>query len=217
MLFFALAALVAWRVLFHDEKGGALRCAGENGDEIRVAPGRDELLGAVDAVAGDLARTVGHGVGLGLEGGDVAARVGLGHRVGHERLAGGDLAEPLLFLLLGGADHDGVGPELDGEEGGGDPQADFGHLPRHHAAVPRPAAQAAVNLRDHQQLQADLGAQHFPDDLLRKDLLAVELENFFLGQQPFFQLGHRVQNHLLRLGVQPGQRPVGGSALGIHV
>jgi hypothetical protein len=39
----------------------------------------------------------------------------------------------------------------------------------------RPAAQAAVGLRDHQQLQADLRPQHLADDVFGEDLLAVEI------------------------------------------
>jgi hypothetical protein len=139
------------------------------------------LLVAVDAVAGDAAGGVRHRLGLGLEGGDIAARVRFGDRIGHEGLACGDLAEPFALLILGRPDNDGVGPQLDGEESRGDAEANLGHFAGNRATVARPATQAAVGFRNHQQLQTDLGPQHLTDDVLGEDLFAVEFEDARLG------------------------------------
>ena len=73
----------------------------QNGDEIGLSAGGYEVFVAVDAIADDLAGSVGYGLGLGLDSGDVAAGIRLRDRIGDQRLTGSDLAKPFLLLLLG--------------------------------------------------------------------------------------------------------------------
>ena len=96
-------------------------------------------------------------------------------------LPSASLAEPLLLLRVGAADQDGVGAQMDGEEAGGDAEADLAHLLGDRGDVAGAAAQAAVLLGDEEQLQADLGSEQLADDVLGEDLVCVALRGSSRG------------------------------------
>ena len=73
------------------------------------------------------------------------------------------------------AHKDRIGAQVDGEEAGGDAQADLGQLLRDRRYVAGAAAQTAVFFGYEEQLQADLGSQQLADDILGEDLLRVQL------------------------------------------
>src|ERR1019366_5944977 len=93
-----LAALEPRRAGRHQERGDALgtRPAGPGEEEADVGPGavRDEDLLAID----DVVVTVAHGLGPEVPG--IRPGVGLGQPETAQRLTRGDLAQPVLLLLL---------------------------------------------------------------------------------------------------------------------
>ena len=93
-----LAALEPRRARRHQERGDTLgaRPAGAGEEEADVGPGavRDEDLLAVD----DVVVTVAHGLGPEVPG--IRPGVGLGQPEAAKRLTRGDLAQPVLLLLL---------------------------------------------------------------------------------------------------------------------
>ena len=181
--------------LLDDEEGGAFRRVGEHGEEVGVAAVGDELLAAVDGVADDGAVVAGDRRGRGLEALEVAAGLRLGDPVGHDGAFFGQLAEPLLFLLVGGAHQDGVGAQVDGQEGRRHAQADLGHLFGDRRDVAGAAAHAAELFGDEEQLQADLGAEQFADGFFREGLVRVPLPQFLRRQHALTYLREQIEHH----------------------
>src|SRR6476620_7584123 len=95
--------------------------------EVRAATVGDERLGAVD----DPVVPVPHGGGLQV--GEVGTAAGLGHADAGEQLAGAELREPALLLLVGGEVHevrrDDVGVDADAARQG---HVDLGQLLGEH-------------------------------------------------------------------------------------
>ena len=107
----------------------------------------------------------------------------------------GQLAEPLLLLLVGGAHQDGVGAQMDGQEGGGHAQADLGHLLGDRRDVAGAAAHAPVLLGDEEQLQADLGPEQLADGFFGEDLLCVPLAQLLRRQHALPDLREQIEDH----------------------
>ena len=61
-------------------------------------------------------------------------------------------SSPFLFLRVGGTHQDGIGAEVDGQEGRRHAQADLGHLFGHRRDVSSAAAHAPVLLGDEEKL-----------------------------------------------------------------
>lgn len=205
VLLLAFALIESLCALLDDEKGRAFGGFGQQGNEIGITAGGDELLVAVDPVAGDFSGVIGYRIGRGLQGGQIAAGIRLGHRIGHQGIAVGDGAQPFLFLLFGTPFQQRIGAQLDRKETGSNTQAYFGHLAGDGAAVSRTAADAAIFLRNENQLQTDFGTQHLADLFFRENIQFVELLNFLLGEHFLFQIPDRIQDHFLCAGIQTSQ------------
>ena len=196
VLLLRLAGAEARHVLLDDEEGRAVGRLGEYRQEVGIAAVGDELLVAADAVAGDGAVVADDRSGGGGESGEVAARLGLGDRVGDDGALLGKPAQPLLLLLVGAAHQDGVGPQVDDEEPGADAEADLAHLLGDGGHVAGAAAHAAVLLGYEQQLQTDVGSQQLADDLLGEDLLGVPFADLLGRQHALTDLREEVENDL---------------------
>ena len=153
-----LAGDEAGRPLFHREEGGTFGRHGQHGVQRRDSAVRNELLGAVDLVTFDFT-VLHHPLGLGADGGKLAAGQGLGNRVRDNQALVADALKPMIALLLGGPHHDGIGAKEDGEERGGHAQIQAGHGLGHAVHVVRRPAETAQILGDEEQVHADIWAQ----------------------------------------------------------
>ena len=190
----ALPGVNPGRPLLDDEERRSFGSLSEDGEEVGVAAVGDELLVSGDPIAGYCPVLADDGHGCGLEALQVATCLGFGDRVRYD----GSIcqpAEPFFLLLVGGADKDGVGPQVDGQERRSHSQADLGHLLRDGRDVPSPAAHAPVLFGDEEQLQADLGPEQLTDSLFWKDLACVPLAQLLGREQPLPDLREQIEDH----------------------
>ena len=163
------------RALLDQKEGRSVGSRGQHRVKLGETAVGDELLGAVDFVALELA-VFEHPVGLGSNGRQLAARQRLGHGVGDDQTLVADAAKPVLALLLGGAHHDGIGAEKDGEKGRGHAEVEAGHLLGHAVDVVGRASEPTQLLGNEQEVKPDLRAEQLLDETERKLVLVVELE-----------------------------------------
>ena len=184
-----------------DEPGRPARRLGQNGVLVSDAAIADPLLAAVQPVAGDLAVFDDRRRGR-LQRAKVAACLRLGGAVGVHDPALGDLTEPGAPLLGGAAEGDRVAAEERGEQAGAKAEVKAGHVLADPVVVHGVAAHPAVFLGDEQQMHAKLVTAHGPDQILRADIVVVELELALLRHRVGEVLLDSVQHHLERLGVK---------------
>ncbi len=196
VLLLGLAGREAGHILVDHEEGRATGGLREHREEVGIAAVGYELLVAADAVAGHHAVVTDDRSGRGGEGGEVTASLGLGDRISDDGTLFGETAEPLLPLLVGAADQDGVGTQMDDEKAGGDAEADLAELLRDRGHVAGAAAHAAVLLGQEEELQADLGPQELADGFLGKDLLRVPFADLLGGEHTLADLGEEVEDDL---------------------
>ncbi len=201
VLVLGLGAGEALGSLVHDEPCRA--AGGQREDRGGVGDGAvgDPLLRAADAVAGDLAVDLDRD-GLGLHRAQVGPGLGLGGAVGEDDPVLGDRAEPLLLLLLGGADQDRVAAQERGEDRGGQADVLAGHDLAEQVGVEGPTAHASVRLGDEDQLDAQVG-RHRTHRVLGADVLVVELQLAIERQCVLEVLLQAVQHQAECFGVQP--------------
>ena len=183
------------RALLDEKEGRSVGGRGQHRVELGEAAVGDELLGAVDLVALELA-VLDHALGLGADGRQLAARQRLGHGVGDDQPLVADAAKPVLALLLGGAHHDGIGAEEDGEKGGGHAEVEASHVLGHAVHVVGRAAEPAQLLGNEQQVQADLRPKQLLDEPERELVLLVEVEANLGGQLLLAERPDGVEKHL---------------------
>jgi hypothetical protein len=181
VLVLVLARLQTLGARFHGEEAGSVRRLGQDGIELRHTAVGDELLGAVDAIAGDVALVVGDPIGNRLQRRHVGTRGRLGHAVGHDQALAGDAAQPVLLLFVGAAHDDRIGAQGDGQESRGHAQVDGRHLFRDPADIHGAAAQAAHALRQEDQMQAHVRRQQFAYEVHGKFIIMVKLQEFLVG------------------------------------
>ena len=135
---------------------------------------------------------------------EVGAGIRLGRPVGEHDALLGDGPEPLLLLLLGGPDDDGVRAEEGREHGCG--EADV--LACHHLADPvgveRAAVHPAVLLGDEDQLHAEgHRVGHGAHDVLGAAVLVVELELELGRERGVDEVVERLQHEVQARQVEP--------------
>ena len=198
----------AGRVVRNDEPGRAVGSHGEDGDHVGDRSVRDPLLATVDPVAGDDAVLLDAGGGR-LHRAEVTPGVGLGGAVREDHTVFGDRAQPSLALVVGGPDENRVASEECGEDGRCEADVVAGHHFADSIRVERSPVHPAVGLGDEHQLHAELlRVAHRPDDVLRADVLVVELELALGGQFVADELAERVEHHQEHVGVETGTAEV---------
>ncbi len=206
MLVLGDAVREALQAALQDEPAGPAGSIGQDGVGVGHPAVADPLLRAGDPVP-DRGAALDDRDGDGLQRAEVGARLGLGGTVSEQQSLLGDPAQPLLLLDVCAADRDRVTAQERGQHPGGQAEVDAGHLLTHAVDVEGPAAHPAVLLGDEQQLDAELGPAHRPDDLDRSLILRVQLEQPAIGQLLLRELADGGKRHLERICVQSGHGP----------
>jgi len=140
-------------VFLYDEPARASRGVGENRVGIGDSSIADPLLVAIDLVTDNLA-VFENGICCCLERAEIAAGFGLGGAIGKQDSFFGDAAEPVLLLLWGCADGDGIAAQESCEHRRRDPQVDVRHLFADEIDIEGTAAETSAVFRNKQKLNA---------------------------------------------------------------
>ncbi len=195
MLVLVLAGNEPGRPLLDQEEGRTVGRGRQHRVKLSVTAVRNELLGAVDLVALELA-VLDDPVGLGANRGKLAPGQRLGDGVGDNQAFIADATKPVIALLFRRAHDDGIGAEKNGQECGGHAEIQARHIFGNAVHVVGRASESSQLFRNKQQVQPNLGTQELLDESQRKLVLLVEVEAYFCGQLLLSERPDGVEKHL---------------------